>query len=254
MTDIVVLPGRGLDFNYRAVLDRARALGYTLPTPSFQHVQSQLMRALKYGGVFNKTDVLYVFANNGSKEFATINWKTPASHQATIVNSASWAKATGFTGNATDMYLDTNFNPATQGVNYAQDNANRFAWVSAYVLNHQIDGTPASSVFNRMVLANSLNTRINQGSTNLSASLDFRGSTGLRSISRTSSTNVEGFNGTTQTSLTATSAAITSENQVVLRSGSGYSGAGVAIYGMGASLVAENAALNDALNTYMAMM
>jgi hypothetical protein len=74
----------------------------------------------------------------------------------------------------------------------------------------------------------------------------------MKSIHRTSSTNVELFNDTTQGSRTALSAAITSSNQFILRSGSSAYGAHeISMYAMGANLVSDNAAFVTAYNTYI---
>jgi hypothetical protein len=251
--DIIIMEPRALDFNYLAVINRARALGYTLPTPGQRRKQNQLIRALKHNGIWSKLDVFYALANNGSKEFATIDWVTPSTHQITIVNSCTWAANVGFTGNATDMYLDTNYNPSTMGIQYTQDNAGRFAWVVTDGGAGAIDGTASAGNTNGTLSANSTGQRINQGSTVLSAAADLQG-TGLKAINRTSSTNVEVFSGTTQSSRTATSAALTNSNQMILRGNTTYGNHAVSLYGMGASLVTQNTALNDILDTYMASL
>jgi hypothetical protein len=70
----------------------------------------------------------------------------------------------------------------------------------------------------------------------------------LKVINRTSSTNVEIFNGSTQLSRTATSTSINSGNQYVIPSGCD---ACASVYAMGASLVAENAQLKIILDSYI---
>jgi len=249
--DIITLEPRTLDFNYLAVINRARSLGYTLPTPGQRRKQNQLIRALKHNGIWSKLDVFYPLANNGSKEFATIDWVTPSTHQITIVNSCTWAANVGFTGDGVSMYLDTNYNPATMGVQYTLDNASRFAWV--YTDGGTIiDGTSTSNT-NGMTSATATSQRINQGSAALAASVNLAG-TGLRAINRTSSTNVELFVNTTQSSTTATSNSVASLNQYILRSSATYTAHTISAYGMGASLVAENTALYDIINTYLASL
>ena len=85
-----------------------------------------------------------------------------------------------------------------------------------------LDGRSAVNI-NNSLRASSSNQRINQGTTALTGgAFDFNSIRGMKSIHRTSSTNVELFNGTTQTSRTANSASMTSSNQLILRSGSGY--------------------------------
>jgi hypothetical protein len=251
LIDIITLPTRTLDIAYHALMRQARSLGYTMPTPSYRHKHNKLLKALKYSGVWAKCDVIWVFLNNGSKEFATLNWKNPTANQITIVNSCAWAAATGFTGNATDMHLDTNFNPATQGVNYVLDNASRFGWLLADNSN-MMDGI-AGSGLNTVIPSSSTAQRINQSGNSLNAAADLNG-TGLTAINRTSSTNVELFKNTTQLSRTATSTSVTSANQLILRSNTSYGSHSIACYGMGASLVNENTGLFNALNAFIATL
>ena len=176
MIDIIVMPSRVLDHDYRAVLNHARSLGYTLPTSSLQQMQSQFMRSLKYGGAWVKLDAYWMYANNGSQEFSTINWKNPSVHQVTIVNSTTWARNVGFTGNGTDMYVDTNYNPSTQGVNYTQNNAGRFMW--AFSSTTFTDGTTGNA--NRFSNANTSIQRINQSTASLDSAADLSGGVGER--------------------------------------------------------------------------
>jgi hypothetical protein len=180
---------------------------------------------------------------------ATLNWKAPASHQTTLVNSPTFTANQGFKGNASTSYLNTNFNPATSGVQYTLNNASRFIYLkTAFVtmnyghLDSLIGGT-SNILYNRNVN----DQKINQGASAISHNADLSGA-GLKVINRTSSTNVELFNGSTQLSRTATSTSVASGNQYVLPNGGD---ARASVYGMGASLVAENASLKTILDTYI---
>lgn len=107
--------GGGFDSDYQAVLTKANTEGYATPSASEQVLQNTLVTSLKDAGVWDKIDVLYVFASgNGDSNFATLNFKAPATFQATKVNSPDYNGSTGFTGNnAAQKYLDTNFNAFT---------------------------------------------------------------------------------------------------------------------------------------------
>ena len=105
--------GVSTDADYQAVLDKGTTEGYTLPSASQQEHQNTLVTDLKSAGVWSKLDVLYVFATDGDSNFATLNFKSPSSYQATKVNAPTHS-ANGFTGeNSAQRHLDTNFNPAT---------------------------------------------------------------------------------------------------------------------------------------------
>lgn len=108
----------GFDPAYQAVLDRATALGYTHPSLAQETKQDTLMRALRSDGILSLLDVLYIFATDGSSDFATLNWITPSLYKCTKVATPTFTTNEGFDFNGTTQYLDTNWNPATNGVNY----------------------------------------------------------------------------------------------------------------------------------------
>ena len=243
------------DADYQAVLNRATALGYTLPTASQRIKQNNLLLALKAGSIWTKLDVLYIFANDGGSDFGTLNWKAPTLNQATLINSPTFTSNQGFTGNGTSSYINTNFNPATSGVNYTLNNASRHTFVrNQSVAFTTLDGV-SSGNSNASVGINTTLLRINQGATSILTSADFSGSNVLKSIHRTSATNIELFVATTQTSRTLTSVSVASESQIILARGvsvtGSYGGSQVSMYSMGASLVAENTAYVNAFNTYI---
>jgi len=237
-----------LDIDYASVLARGASLGYTLPDEALQVKQNTLVVSLKSAGIWSKLDVLWVYATNNSN-MGTLNFKNPSAHQASLVNSPLFTANQGFKGNASTSYLNTNFNPATSGVQYTLNNASRFIYLKTafvtpvmYILDNVL-GVSQNSLQNR----NSNDQKINQGSSVISSNADLSGA-GLKVINRASSTNVELFNGSTQISRTATSTSINSGNQWVLPSGCD---ACASVYGMGASLVAENASLKTILDTYI---
>jgi hypothetical protein len=243
------------DADYQAVLNRAVALGYTLPSASQRIKQNTLVLALKSGGIWTKLDVLYIFANDGGSNFGTLNWKAPTLNQATLINSPTFTNNQGFTGNGTSSYINTNFNPATQGVNYTLNNASRHNFVRTQSITAStLDGV-GSGNSNATVGVNTTLLRINQGATSLPTSADYSGSNVLKSIHRTSVSNVELFVGTTQTSRTFNSTTVINEQQLILARGvnvtGSYGGSQVSMYSMGANLVAENTAYVNAFNTYI---
>lgn len=176
------------DSDYQAILDRATTLGYTLPSSSQQAQQNQLVLDLKSSGIWALLDVLYVFANDGSSGFATINWKSPSTHQVTLVSSPTWTSNIGFNGNGTSSYLNTNWNPATNGVNYTLNSACFFAYVFDDQGVNDLSGSLSGSngVFIRPKGPSNLTAnRINDAS-NLAVSST--NAIGLHSMVRTGST------------------------------------------------------------------
>lgn len=108
---------------YQAILDRASTLGYTAPSTPQKALQNALVIALVNSGVWAKLDVLYILATNGSSDFSRLNWKNPALYELTAVSSPTFTSNQGWAGNATSSYLDTNWVPSTNGVNFTLDNA-----------------------------------------------------------------------------------------------------------------------------------
>jgi stage V sporulation protein SpoVS len=243
-TDIV---GGGYiyDATYQAVLDYATTQGYTLPSDSQKLLQNQLVIDLKAGGIWDKLDTFVNFATDGSSSFALIDWKRLT--QYTAVNSPTFTTNEGFTGNGTSSYIDTNFNPAISGVNYTLNDASRYI----YTLNvvNFFDGIELSAS-NRITTAGTAQ-RINQGTGAINSAYSFSTGAGMKSIHRTSSTNVELFSDITQESRTANSFIVQSEKQFISRSLNTYSANKVSMYAMCSSLVTENTDFVNAFDNYL---
>ena len=125
---LMVGGGASNDSDYQAVLDKATTEGYSLPSASQQTLQNTLVTDLKSSGVWDKLDLFYMFATDGDSDFATLNWKEPSSYQATKVNSPNFVSDSGFSGDGSTAYLDTNFVISTDVSNYSQNNASTFTY------------------------------------------------------------------------------------------------------------------------------
>ena len=237
------------DTDYLAILNRGVALGYTLPTLFQRVAQNQLVIDMKSAGVWTKLDVFYNFANNGSKEFATLNWKAPTLNQCTLINSITFISNQGFQGNGTSTYVDTNFQLAS-GVNYTQNNASRYIWMTSASGNGVFDGNSALAS-NTIRRQSSTAQRINQSVTGISPAFDYGTSTNLKSIHRTSATNITLFNNDVSEDRVVASAVITSANHLILRSTTTYGAHTIGMFCAGASLVTENTNFNNAYRKYI---
>lgn len=140
-SNVVIVP-YVIDSSYQAILDQATLLEYTKPSANQQLIQNQLVLDLKNAGIWNELDVFYNFANDGSQEFATLNWKDPSTNQCTLVNSPTWTSNVGFEGNGSSAYINTNWDALTDGVNYTQNSSS----VGAYVWN-DFSGVPPNFAF-----------------------------------------------------------------------------------------------------------
>lgn len=91
---------------------------------------SDTIRRLKAADIWAKLDVLWMLAAHDAQA-ARLNWKTPASFALTAVNSPTFTADRGYAGNGTTSYLNTGWNPSTNGVQHQLDNACYGAIVNA---------------------------------------------------------------------------------------------------------------------------
>ena len=246
LTDIV---GFAYEDEYQAILDRATTLGYSLPSDAVKLKQNTLLASMKADGVWAKLDVFYVFAvDNNASAFATLNWKNPNANQASIASSPTFVNNGGFQGNGTSSFIDTNYNPSTQGVNYTLNNA------SIYFFPHALSGTSVltgtSGLENRTTRSSSVQQRINQGSLSLPTAFDFTSVVNPKSIHRTSATNVALYNAFVSENRTVASVNVPNGNLYALRASATYGAHTCAAFAAGAQLTAENTNFNVAWSTY----
>jgi hypothetical protein len=96
----------GFSAEYQAVLARATTLGYTLPSGGQQAKQNQLILDLKTNGSWDRLDDFHLFRNDGSREFATINWKDP--NNLATGTFPTFSSGYGFQGDGSTMFLNLN--------------------------------------------------------------------------------------------------------------------------------------------------
>ena len=92
-----------------------------LPDATVSIQQDLMVRSWIASGFWATRDILYVLAGhtNDNGESLT-NWITPGTHDAVIVLNGGTMNFTAFEGFQSDdgAYIDTNYNPSTEGVNY----------------------------------------------------------------------------------------------------------------------------------------
>jgi len=241
--------GGGFDADYQAVLDYATTQTYTLPSASQQALQNQLVVDLKDAGVWSKLDTFYVFATDGDREYAAINWKDPNSFEITEVNSPTFTTDVGFTGNGSSAYLDPSYNQGTDGVNYSDPNGSYGVWVDT------------ASTVNSMsyVGYNVSNSTMRRGTAKLINSISCDNPSPVSGdVNNTlmhiniNSTNAElYYNGTSQATKTG---AFANASQITFFSEGGsssFSNATISIGFFGGDLSSEQGDFYTAVNSYM---
>lgn len=107
---------------YKAIIIYAINNSIALPASGFtRQAQNRLMKNIKPSGFHAGSDAYRVFAGDGvAKAFAMLDWKTPGTNTTTEHGTLTFSSE-GFTGNGSTGYLDTHFNPATEGSNFTQN-------------------------------------------------------------------------------------------------------------------------------------
>lgn len=237
------------DSAYATVLARASTLGYTQPGASQKFLQNNLIISLKAAGIWDKLDVLYMFANNGSKEFATLNWKNPSLYQATLVNNPTWTSNAGFKGNATSAHVLLNWNISTNAVKWQQNSASRLFWIKTTFTSGSQAGGIVGSIENSFSSTNGTQ-RVNQGTVTGTGS--FAG-TGMRHSNRADSATVKHYkDGVLSNTVSVASAPAVAGNATVFRSNVSYGDCEISFIGFGESMDSLAATLNTIFSTYMA--
>ena len=117
------------DSSYQAVLTYATSLGYALPSIRQQKLQNRFLKHLKNYGIWDKLDLLYVFASDGDSNFIRLNWKNPDVSTYTYAPTA-----------IQDLNLGVKFVTGSIGsaaplvnVNYTLNNASAYLYLHALI-------------------------------------------------------------------------------------------------------------------------
>jgi hypothetical protein len=159
---------------------------------------------------------------------ARTSFVNPTSTPLTEVNSPTWTAYEGYTGNGSSSYLDTNFNPSTNGLKYTLNNASHsvYSRITAYFCAIGLLDTIGGNKISR-IYPNYYNTYIiysnNQAGDTLLASYSTNYEKGLLSAVRLSSNSVKYYrNGSQLLSDTTSSSGLANLNMFLL--GCNYNG------------------------------
>lgn len=234
---------RGYVAELLTIIDFATAAGYTLPNELDLRKLNTLIKNLKFDYIWDRLDLLYIFANSGDDNFRTLNYKDPSNFKADKLGGLDYT-VNGYEGNGTDGYIKTNFSGSANGVNYLQNDASRICYAykastdSSNANLSVIDGVESLSP-NRFSLANTITHRINQENTNLATAADMSG-TGYRAIQRNIAASIGLVKDETLTTHAIASTPRHPNAQVIFRAAvSSWSTIGLSFYAMGGALTLE---------------
>lgn len=247
------ISGLKLDPDYRKVYSFAKANAIELPSIEIIMLQNQLVIDLKALGVFQKWDSFYMGINNFDlgEGYARINWINPSNNIPVIISNylqkpgdVVWDKAKGFGGSITSNGAYSWSSLYVRG-NYTLNDASIFGLVTQLpTIGGGIifsGNETTSSTANGIITLDGAN-RINQSSTNPSPAISMAG-LGYKSLFRTTSTQIVGWNNLSRQLTSRTSVSV-DNNRVAFSVGNN---AFIGFGGRGGSFDAETL-------DYMALM
>lgn len=251
------------DTDYQNILDYADSQGYSLPSNSQQLLQNQLILDLKASGIWNELDLLYVFATDGDRDFAKINWINPGSFTPSEPSgSLAFTINQGFTGNGTSTYFNTGWIASTHAVKYTQNNASVLCYINNEISsNNKIDFGVNSGPTDPSILFNSRNAS-DQHSGRINAATSVSRGSGVSSlgfyqIQRTASAISKFFKNGSQvgSDITATSSGVPNRFLPLFANNNNgtigsFSDRQLGVFAVGSSLSGNESALYTAWNNY----
>lgn len=253
------------DEDYQVILNYAESQGvnYREPSDEVKALQSALIVELKDEGLWDDIDILYVPAGDGLSNFAGINWKNPGTYQ--LTGTATYIENQGFSGDGAAEFLETQWIPSVDAVNFTLDECGAFC----YVNNNHAAGTKAAfgtrgngggGLLGQIILMPEDGSSQHSFSLQNSAPAVGAGvsSNGFYHIRRVADNDLRLFKNGSQVGLTQTSASDSLSNRELYILALNANGAGAAfhsdaeigILGIGASLTGKESALYTAWNNY----
>lgn len=231
------------DSSYQAVLTYATSLGYALPSLGQQKLQNRFLKHLKNYGIWDKLDLLYVFASNGDSNFIRLNWKNPG--VSTYIYTSSGVQAVNLGVNFVTS-ISTPPGVSLVNNNYQLDNASAYLYLHSFTSgNYPMAGT--NNWTRLSIRANTIgDIRINNAGPTAAFSNPSTAAPAMRSVQRDSATTIHYTQQFSVESKTSTSATNLPTNFTI-----GASSVMIAsLVSWGASLINENTVYVNLFESY----
>lgn len=235
----IIYDKRALDISTQALLDKANTLGYSTPTNIY--ALDDLIKGMKTIEMWGLLDVFYIFASDlgAYPNFRLLNVVNPDNFEATGYGGLEWTSA-GVKGNGVNTYIDTNFTPSVDAINYNGNKASRGAVVhvnasGSALNNYLIDASQATPQTNALFNNSDITVNQNRINTTQSGGIvgNYRG-LGLKVINRTSNEEFNSINRDSMESFTNTGIIVlNTQSQHIFRNTTGYSQIGISCYFIG---------------------
>lgn len=244
--------GSGFDAAYQAVLSRASTLGFGAPSANQQVLQNTLVSTLKAEGIWNELDALYITATDGNKDYATINWISPADFQLSQIGPLVFTTNQGFKGNAANATLNTGIVMGTDTTKF--NTSTREGSIGGWA--YDVKAAGSNPLFGDLVSVNNL--RGGTSDTIMGKGVGYGGTTtGLYWMNISGNDSVQYLNDQIVAQSSNVAGAITTPNTMHLLSEGGanyFSADKIAIFFIGGDLSTKSSAVYNAFNTYMAAL
>ena len=217
------------------VLDVASSLGYTMPDAARLRYLNDRFKGMEDNGMYAEADSIAQFALNNTSlsSFSLIDWKRTGVLY-TISGGMTYT-ASGWEGNGTTGFINTNYNPVTGAINYSSNDASRSVVVykaPAASATDYLDGNASSG--EHMRASSSTQQRIN-GLANLNSAADLSG-LGYTTITRFGANDVRLTKRDTEFIRTSAASGPANTNRLLLRSASIYGTSGLSLCVIGGAV------------------
>lgn len=239
----------------------AQAYFDAVPTPFStprKNIINDLVVQLKADGNWDVMDRMWLLANEASDQ-GLVSLINPGSTAATLQSSPSFTVDRGFTSNGITSYINSHYNPSTDGSNYTQNDACIGVYSrtnvseTSYDMGSYATGTTVRTLLGSRRIGGSIEAGLQTTGTGGAGIAD---SLGLVTSVRTSSSSQTFYhNGSSLGSASLTSAALTNLNMFILcisidGTASQFSSRQIAFAFAGSKAI-DQTALYSAIQTYM---
>jgi len=149
----------------------------TTPDVTRKILIDNLVSGLKTDGIWSKLDFFYILAAHAENS-SLLNWINPGTFDATNVSSTAFEVDRGYTGDGSADYLNSNYNPTNNAINYALNSASFGVYVRTDVDETGRDiGATSTGLYNELLLrtVNNFYIALNDGAYDNVANTDSRG-------------------------------------------------------------------------------